>query len=67
MRAALVKLCEDRQLAVGPAVIDFLALRLDRSLAEAQSFVVALDRAALTRQKRVSRALAAEILASHTR
>lgn len=64
MRAALVKLCDERQLAIAPAVIEYLATRLDRSLSEARQVVAALDHAAIARQKRVSRVLAAEILAA---
>jgi len=60
---ALVKLCDDRQLALDEPVLRYLVARLDRSLAAAARIVDALDRAALNRQKRVSRPMAADILA----
>lgn len=63
VRVALVKLFDDRQLTVAPETVDYLVPRIDRSLAAARLIVEALDRAALSRQKRISRALAAEILA----
>lgn len=62
IQMVLVKLCDDHQLAVGPDVISYLAPRMDRSLRTARRLVAALDHAALTRQKKVTRALAAEIL-----
>ena len=62
LRAVLVKLFADRQIEVGPALIDWLALRLDRSLAAAAAAVDRLDRAALARGGPVTRALAAEVL-----
>lgn len=61
LKAVLVKLFVDRQLAVDTRVVDALALRIDRSLAMAGAVVEALDREALRRGTRVTRALAAEI------
>ncbi len=61
-RAVLVKLFEDRQLVVDPAVIAYLARNLERSLDAARAVVAALDREALSRGRRVSRAMAAEWL-----
>ena len=63
IRMVLVKLFDDRQLLVSPETVAYLVPRIDRSLAAARSVVEALDRAALSRHKSVSRALAAEILA----
>lgn len=63
IRMALVKLFDDRQLLVSPESVAYLVPRIDRSLAAARGVVEALDRAALSRHKSVSRALAAEILA----
>lgn len=63
LRMVLVKLFDERQLEVGPETLEYLCRRLDRSLAAAREAVDALDRAALSRQKRVSRPLAAETLA----
>jgi chromosomal replication initiation ATPase DnaA len=62
MRAALFKLFSDRQLAVDPAVVNYLALRIDRSLDAARSVVATLDREALARGKAISRVFAAEVL-----
>jgi chromosomal replication initiation ATPase DnaA len=61
MRAVLVKLFADRQLAVDAPLVDWLALRLDRSLDTARRAVAALDRAALDAGRRITRALAADL------
>lgn len=63
LRALLVKLFADRQLAVEPPVIGYLALHMERSMAAATQLVDALDRRALASRRRVTRALAAEVLA----
>jgi chromosomal replication initiation ATPase DnaA len=60
-RAVLFKLFSDRQLAVDPAVIAYIALRIERSLGAARSIVEALDREALARGKAVTRVMAASI------
>jgi len=62
LRAALEKLFRDRQLAVEPGLVDYIALRLERSLGAARAFVRDLDRESLARGRRVTRALAAELL-----
>ncbi len=62
MRAVLVKLLVDRQLVVDIRVVDYAALRLDRSLEAARRFVDALDREALSRQSRITRRMAADVL-----
>ncbi|MDX2307601.1 MAG: hypothetical protein NW216_05120 [Hyphomicrobium sp.] len=64
LKAVLVKLFADRQLVVEPHVIAHLALHIDRSFAAAEEIVATCDRLALTRQRRVTRPLAAEALAS---
>jgi chromosomal replication initiation ATPase DnaA len=64
LRAVLVKLFADRQLAVDDGLISFLMVRIERSFAAARSVVAALDREALRRQRPVTRALAGEILGS---
>jgi chromosomal replication initiation ATPase DnaA len=61
-RAVLFKLFSDRQLAVEPAVIAFIAMRIERSLSAARAIVEALDREALARGKAVTRAMAALVL-----
>ena len=64
LRAVLVKLFNDRQLAVEPHVIGHVALHMDRSMAAAVQLVDEIDRRALAAHRRVTRALAAEVLAS---
>jgi chromosomal replication initiation ATPase DnaA len=61
-RAVLVKLFHDRQLIVEPMVIDYIALRIERSLAAARAIVAALDREALARGGAVTRSMAAILL-----
>jgi len=62
LRALLVKLFTDRQLSVDEALISYLVTRIERSFAAARAVVGMLDREALRRQGRVTRALAAELL-----
>jgi chromosomal replication initiation ATPase DnaA len=62
VRAVLVKLFLDRQLGVDTAVVDYLALRIERSLAAARAIVAALDREGLARGRPVTRPMAAEVL-----
>jgi chromosomal replication initiation ATPase DnaA len=62
LKAVLVKLFVDRQLVVDTSVVDYIALRIERSLARASEVVALLDKEALSRGRRVSRAIAAEIL-----
>jgi len=62
MEALLVKLFADRQLAVAPGVIAYLATRLERSFAALLGMVERLDRESLARQRAVSLVLAREIL-----
>jgi chromosomal replication initiation ATPase DnaA len=65
LKAVLVKLFVDRQLVVDTSVVDYIALRIERSLADAAAVVAALDREALSRGRRVSRPMAAELLGNH--
>jgi chromosomal replication initiation ATPase DnaA len=60
--AVLFKLFSDRQLIVEPRVVAYIAPRIERSLAAARALVAALDAEALSRGRRVTRAMAAEIL-----
>jgi chromosomal replication initiation ATPase DnaA len=59
----MLKHFADRQLDIDPKVLDFLALRIDRSLAAAALAVEAVDRAALATGRKISRQLIAEALA----
>ncbi len=60
--AVLVKLFDDRQIAVSPNLVAYLAPRLPRSLAAARDFVARLDDVALAEKRDVTRALAARLL-----
>lgn len=62
LRAVLVKLFIDRQLVVDTTVVEYVALRIERSLARAAELVAALDREALSRGRRITRPMAALLL-----
>ena len=62
LRAVMVKLFADRQLAVDEALIAYLSPRIERSVAAARAAVEDLDREALRQKRPVTRALAAELL-----
>lgn len=64
LKAVLVKLFADRQLNVDPAVIEFVSVRMERSMAAAARVVGAVDRLALATHRKVTRPLAAEALAT---
>ncbi|MCY0146447.1 DnaA regulatory inactivator HdaA [Hoeflea sp. G2-23] len=59
----LVKLFADRQVKVDDKLIFWLVARMERSLAAAQRIVTRLDQLALARGSRITRVLAAEVLA----
>ena len=63
LKAVMIKHFSDRQLQIEPAVIEYLALRMERSLAMASAIVDALDRRALATKRKVTRPLAADVLA----
>jgi chromosomal replication initiation ATPase DnaA len=63
LRRVLVKLFSDRQLAVDPAVVEYVALRMERSLEGASAIVEDLDREALAAGVPVTKRLAALSLA----
>ena len=62
VREVLVKLFIDRQLVVDTSVVEYLALRIERSLAAARAIVQVLDREALAHARPVTRPMAAEVL-----
>jgi chromosomal replication initiation ATPase DnaA len=62
LRALIVKLFADRQLAVDESLVGYLVTRIERSFAAARSAVDLLDREALRRKRPVTRTLAAELL-----
>jgi len=62
LRAVLVKLFADRQLSVEPHLVDYVLVRMERSMLAAERFVAGADRRALVLQRRVTRAIAAATL-----
>lgn len=62
LTAVLVKLFDDRQLAVPLQVVSYLSRHLPRSLAAARAVVAALDARALESRREITRALAIEVL-----
>lgn len=58
LQAVLVKLFADRQLAVDPAVVSFLTMRMERSMQAANAVVSEIDRLALAMRRKVSKQLA---------
>ena len=61
LRAVIVKLFADRQLAVDENLIAYLVARMERSFPAARSAVDRLDREAMRQKRPVNRALAAEL------
>ena len=61
LRALIVKLAADRQLAVDEALVNYLANRIERSFASARAAIALLDEEALRQHRPVTRALAAEL------
>ncbi len=61
LRAVIVKLAADRQLALDETVVRYLLTRIERSFAAARSAVIALDQEALRQGRPPTRALAAEL------
>ncbi|WP_448952653.1 hypothetical protein [Labrys neptuniae] len=61
-RMLLVKLFLDRQLIVDSSLVDFLVRRIERSFAAARQVVAVLDHEGLSRGRRITRALASELL-----
>jgi chromosomal replication initiation ATPase DnaA len=64
LAAVITKLFADRQVEVEQHVVQYLVKRIERSLATAIDVVSRLDRAAMERNARISRALAAEIVSA---
>jgi chromosomal replication initiation ATPase DnaA len=61
LRAVIVKLAADRQLALDEGVVSYLSTHIERSFAAARAAVIALDNEALRRGRPPTRALAAEM------
>src|SRR5580693_7089070 len=66
LRAVIVKLAADRQLALDESVVSYLSTHIERSFAAARSAVIALDNEALRRGRPPTRALAADMFRDTT-
>lgn len=62
LSAVLIKLFSDRQITVPPALIPYLVLRMERSIAAARALVAELDARSLALGKPISRQMAADLL-----
>lgn len=62
LSAVLVKLFADRQITVAPALIPYLASRMERSFEAARALVAALDARALAEGRPITRQLASALL-----
>ena len=59
LRAVLVKLFADRQIAVDESLISYVAMRIERSFAAARNVVARLDAEAMRQKRPLTRALIA--------
>lgn len=62
LRTVMLKQFTDRQLDIDPKVLEYLALRVERSLAAAAAAVEAVDQAALASGRKINRQLVMETL-----
>lgn len=62
LRGVIEKLFADRQLTVDPGVVEYMILRMERSLAAAEHLVDTLDREALALKRPVTKPLVAKAL-----
>lgn len=62
LRSVLVKLFADRQLNPDPSVIEYIVLRMERSIAAALRVVEAIDREALAKRRTITRPFVATVL-----
>jgi chromosomal replication initiation ATPase DnaA len=61
LRAVIVKLATDRQLALDESTVAYLSTHIERSFSAARAAVIALDHEALRQRRPATRALAAEM------
>ena len=61
LRALIVKLAADRQIAVDEAVVNYLANRIERSFTGARAAIERLDQEAMRQHRPLTRVLAAEV------
>lgn len=64
LHAVIAKLFADRQISVAPEVVDYLAMRIDRSLDSANRIVQRLDKEALVSKSRITKPFIARVLES---
>ena len=64
LRCVLVKLFADRQISIDAAVVDYLVVRMERSLGVAIKVVDAIDRESLAGRAKITRPLAGRVLES---
>ncbi len=62
LKQVIFKLFADRQLEVDDRLVAYIVTRMERSLDAASQIVDAIDKLALSRGRRITRALAAEVL-----
>nr|WP_321459309.1 hypothetical protein [uncultured Cohaesibacter sp.] len=62
LRSVLVKLFADRQLSPDPSVIEYILMRMERSIEAALSIVDAIDQQALAQRRTITRPFVASIL-----
>lgn len=62
LTAVLVKLLADRQIAVAPPIVHYMAREVDRSIAAIVRLVEEIDRLSLATRRPITRALAGEVL-----
>jgi chromosomal replication initiation ATPase DnaA len=62
LRKVLYKLFGDRQLPIEPNVIDYMVVRMERSLEAACQIVARLDTKGLAQKRKITRQLAGEVL-----
>lgn len=62
LRQVMVKLFADRQLTIEPRVLDYILVRMERSLSAAGRLVNDLDRLSLEQGRPITRQLAADVL-----
>jgi chromosomal replication initiation ATPase DnaA len=61
LRALIIKLASDRQIAIDKAVVSYLVNHIERSFQSAHRAVQQLDEEAMRQHRPVTRALAAEL------
>lgn len=62
LRQVMVKLFADRQLTIEPRVLEYILVRMERSLSAAGRLVTDLDRLSLEQGRPITRQLAADVL-----